>query len=850
MKPSKVWLVIALVLCSTAAIAHEAKKYLLKIGDQSVVIESHEAVELTPLDAPPPPPPPPPHDDHQSSTEVTDTHVVTHHDRIPRFGANAEAMAVKSGLWSDASTWSKPPAAGDRVQIPAGLHVTYDRKSTANMGCIEIAGCLAFSDQADTELWTTDIMVLPSGCLEVETERRVEVVFVDGKLDAGEAGHGLLVFGEISVQGQAVKPFSRLAGDVEAGATMVNLRDAVDWPVGSTIVFPDTRQINPVSNKYRAYQSQQEIRTVAAVEGNVVSFSPPLAFNHRAPTNMDGTPTVGFDGVPLAPHVAVLSRNVVFRSENPEGVRGHVQLFGDASVSIRHAEFRDLGRTKPGPLGEANRVGRYSLHAHHLVGRPGGIDGHQFVIEGNSIVGALKWGITIHGSHYGLIRGNVVYDVDGAGIATENGAEIGNVFESNFVCKVGTEETPKPWNGLGEQTENDLGDQGDGFWFPGPMNTVRNNVVANAQRSAYTVWPDGMPHSPDSRSIRPVVSPVEPLGELKLFNLLDEPFDDFSGNEAYGATTSAIQLWSVGSKGGNLLKDTTAWHVTGVGVRFYYSDGCKVDGWLQRGDPTMIGVDATQGGPDYPSRGEAVTHSGSLARWSEVCRADIQGCQYGYIQRGHGFTNTVELCDAILDNPTNLEILNWAQQPSDTVYRNVRFLDSYSPGSLRAIRMSWEPFSPENAVTPETHTLVDFQGIKNLDLDLFFYEQAPGAKAPMVPEGGTPKGRFAPVEQDGDQGEAARARGKAMGIDGLVFVLSHPAEPVLFWNVLLENNRPTLHYAVIGGEPEVEVTFQGKMTKLKGATGSLPLVAPDGLYPLELTSGAVTVSKNVRLPVK
>lgn len=871
--------VLALLAC-TPVLAHEAKKYKLKIGDQTLIVEleelhDHEPVptpapqpEPQPEPQPQPHPQPEPHPqpqpqpDHHSGIEVTDTHIITAHETVPRFAANAEAVAVKSGKWSDASTWRKPPVAGSRIQIPAGISVTYDVRPVGSFEAIEIAGSLSFSSQVDTVLRTGDLTVLPSGTLTIAPgEKRAEIVFPNLPLredDTAQAGRGLLVFGALDIQGKPMaRTFARLVGDVEAGATVVSLRESVDWPIGSQIVFPDTRQINPVSSSRYTYKPQQEVRTVTSVAGSVVTFDKPLSYNHRSPRNMDGTPTVGFDGIPLAPHVACLSRSVVIRSENPAGVRGHVQCFGDAQVSVKHAEFRDLGRTHVGPMGDANRMGRYSLHCHHVTGRPGGTGGHQYIIEGNAIVGALKWGITIHGSHYGLIRGNVVYDVDGAGIATENGSEKGNRFESNFVCKVGTEAIPKQWNGMGEQTENDLGDQGDGFWFAGPMNAIRGNVVANAQRSAYTVWPDGMPHHPDSRSNKPVTAPVSPLGPTETFNLLAEPLDDFQGNEAYGATTSAIQLWSVGDRrqfpdgAMNRLTNTTAWHMTGVGIRYYYADSYIVDGWLQRGDPRMVAARREDGGVDHPSRGEGMTHSGSVARLSSACRVDIQGCDYGYIQRGHGFTTSVELCDAVLDNPVNLEILNWAQRPSNSVYERVLFLDSYSPGSLRAIRMGWEPFSPENAVTPETHTVIDFQRIKGLNLDLYFHEQSPAVQASMVPSGLKPKGRFAPVELDGDDGQAAAARGRAMGIDGLVFVTSKPAMPLVFTNVLLDaEGKPRLHYAVIGGEPSVLVTFNGKVTELSGATGSMELSALPGLRPLKVKCGTLEVSKNVLFPVK
>ena len=52
---------------------------------------------------------------------------------------------------------------------------------------------------------------------------------------------------------------------------------------------------------------------------------------------------------------------------------------------------------------------------------------------------SLKWPIAVHGSHYGLIKQNVVSaeaELSGAGIAVEDGTETENLFEENFVANI------------------------------------------------------------------------------------------------------------------------------------------------------------------------------------------------------------------------------------------------------------------------------------------------------------------------------------------------------------------------------------------------------------------------------
>ena len=108
-------------------------------------------------------------------------------------------------------------------------------------------------------------------------------------------------------------------------------------------------------------------------------------------------------------------------------------------------------------------------------------NGYQFTLLGNAVDGGsvetkFKWGITVHGSHYGSIKDNVVYNYNGASIATEDGSESFNVFDHNFALRgIG-----EPSNAVSE-ARMAMGTEGVGFWFRGPNNYVKNNVAANFQ---------------------------------------------------------------------------------------------------------------------------------------------------------------------------------------------------------------------------------------------------------------------------------------------------------------------------------------------------------------------------------
>lgn len=842
-----------------------------------------------------------------SMFEVTPDAVVTMHETIPRFAANPTFISISDGDWSDPSIWQngQVPAADAVVSIPIGRTVTYDVNSSERLDAIEISGHLKFATDADTSLWLNELMVMPDGTLTIGTAAepiasnvKAELVFTDTPqadghhfktgtvanpgIDPGQWGNGLIVLGKTEMHGHTLQnTFVRASGDVLAGSTTINMQGYTgDWRVGDKIVIPDTRQTNPTDTpNYYQYESQEETATIVAVLENSIVLDHALKFDHVGPRDADGTATRTADGVTLAPHIANFGRNVVMRSENPDGVRGHVAFVGEASKDVRYAAFNDLGRTDVGPVDwttynedgsvkriAANHIARYSDHNHHLSGPMGGIPldaadpasvRYQSIGVGNAVDGALKWGTVIHASHFGLNANSVYHDAKGSGVATEDGSEYGNTISGNFV--VGVHDGETGFNGLGENV-NDRGDQGDGFWFAGPMNTVNDNVVANAVRNGFVVFPDDIPNTRNSSKYREVRVPLFPGANMhdqtqtRLINVLAEPFDDFSGNEVYGATTAAVQIWSVGDRnyfpdapGHNTLVDTTVWHVTGVGVRFYYANDYVVDGWLQRGDPAMISARVSQGGPSNPAVGAAIIHAGNRAATSTVSHANVENMTIGYFNRGSGSTDDVVLTDSHFDNDENIRIIPWGRVPADGVrdfmMSDVTFGNSLRPGSQNGINLNWAPAYISSATLPESTVLRNFSGVEGLDLSVYYPEQAPEAMpeldgTPILSNGLTnaessalygvaANGFVAPSREiDGDNGETALIRGRALGIEGLVFQQNPLGAARLFLNVREEFSKPVLYYTVLGdtaGVTAVEVQVGGHVLNLDDLIGKTEL---------------------------
>jgi hypothetical protein len=545
------------------------------------------------------------------------------HD-VPDFAANPTNRAVRSGAWSAAGTWSsgRIPGANDVVRIPAGVAVSYDVVGDVALESVVIEGSVTFRTDVRTKLIAAVVQVMPSGRLEIGREGdpvaadvMAEIVLADRpldmKADPGQYGTALIGLGTIRMHGAVVEPtFARLAAEPMAGHQSLRLEAApkAGWQ-SARLILPGTSQVAPGSGPQGP--DLEELLATSAM-GAQIDLASPLAFNHHGARDVDGKLT-------FLPHVGNLTRNVVIRSERPEGTRGHVIFVHRADVDIRYSLFKDLGRTTTARLHPAkNHIGRYSLHMHHVFGpskpQP---NGYQFTLIGNAIDGGSKWGITVHNSHYGLIRDNVVYDTRGAGVMTEDGSETGNVFDHNFVVRT---------TGTGSlhaderRPERDWGYEGSSFWFRGPSNYVRNNVAANASSHAvsYMMVDVGEVSVPSKQGSTPG----------KTVNMMAMPLLEFSNNEMY-ASAAGITIWNLGANcctevyevPVSLVTNTAVWHIGLAGFSGYASNRLEFDRWTQRGDLRALA--------NPHSRARAFEFGDYLVRNTVIRNADIQGLRVG-----------------------------------------------------------------------------------------------------------------------------------------------------------------------------------------------------------------------------
>ena len=556
---------------------------------------------------------------------------------VPFFCANPTVTSKSSGAWSDPATWSTGNASGSERQgrvIAAGHTITYDAVSDAALACIEVRGHAHVSNRQEHEAQRRH----PHGprrcgrsrsgsptspiAANVTAEIAIADRPFDPDLDPSQAGNGIVAFGKVTMHGAPKSPtFVRFGQEPLAGVDEPGIR-AAGRGVESGRHARHSGHAPVGRERERAeYRSQSEKVRIASISRSGVTLEAPLAYDHKGARNAAGK-------LEFLPHVGNLTRNVVVRSENPDGTRGHVLFSSRADVDLRYVEFRELGRTKMGMLNNTltdsegrarrlgtNQIGRYSVHFHHTFGpKQTPANGYQFTVVGNAIDGSPKWGLVVHRSHYGLIRDNVVYNTRGAGIVTEDGTESFNVFERNFSLRTAGSRDAAPGNGYSATLPNPGGD-GSAFWFRGPNNYIRDNVAASAAESGF-----GLPVTALGVVRAPKYKGAESSDEAESVALDTDRATvlEFGNNEAYGAIQSGVDwAWS-----GSITR-LKVWHASRHAVTANPTAKLVINELVVRNDPALLA--------QADENPVGVWVSNYVGKEVTVTKANIEGARVGVL---------------------------------------------------------------------------------------------------------------------------------------------------------------------------------------------------------------------------
>lgn len=565
------------------------------------------------------------HGNAQPKNTVPESHIGaascgTPYDTIPNFAQNPTIESVQNGAWSSPSTWSgsRLPNASDIVVIHH--QVLYDTMTgIGDVIGIDTGASLRFRTDINTRLQVGIIKIFDGGTLEigsvaapVAADVTAELVIRDRPLDLvsdpRQFGTGLLSHnGRVTIHGAAMnRTFVRTAAEPRAGHLTLVLEEPVaGWRPGDRIFVPDTRQVHPDHWFDPNWPLRTEERTIQSIspDGRTITLNAALNFDHRGARDANGTPTVLPNGIKLLPHVGNLSRNVIIRSENPSGTRGHTLFTLRSRVDIRYAQFQDLGRTRAAALDSTtNHIGRYPLHIHQLWGPQNASNsGYQYRLVGNAINDSLKWPLAIHGSHFGLIRHNVVFggnQLTGAGIATEDGTETNNLFDENFVANIRGNINPRN-SGPGTENGATPGSAAECFWSAGFNNRFVNNVATGCRNPHQQIvsgpgWKFIVPAAPyTARNPRFRGADMTDNAQTKSVTPQYQPILEFRGNEVYGLAADGLTVWQLGLDGSpgvmpeSRIQDFRVWHTYEGAVWNYPANRMTIDGLVYRIDPAV-----------------------------------------------------------------------------------------------------------------------------------------------------------------------------------------------------------------------------------------------------------------------
>lgn len=372
------------------------------------------------------------------------------------------------------------PGEGDAVTIARDMEVVLDVDPPA-LRSLTIDGKLSFSDEIDIEL-ASEWIYLRGGELQIGSEakpyaRNATITLTDNVPgeDVNTMGDRgiMLMRGTLNLHGDREHTWTKLARTAQAGSAQIEVLDASGWRQGDEIVLAST-DFNP---------RQAEKRTIAAIDGKVITLDRALEFMHF------GEITFGVDE---RGEVGLLTRNIrIQASDDAESsyFGGHIMAMAGSGVHVSGVELYRMGQNM--------HLARYPMHW-HLVG-----EGQGQYIQNSAIHDTYSRCVTVHGTNNVRVENNVTFNTVGHCFFLEDAVETGNQFVHNLGIMTKCHPTLPciptnlgpagsgggPGSGAAGQTSRAVLLPSDNtastFWITNPDNVYRDNVAAGSDQTGF-----------------------------------------------------------------------------------------------------------------------------------------------------------------------------------------------------------------------------------------------------------------------------------------------------------------------------------------------------------------------------
>lgn len=391
--------------------------------------------------------------------------------------------------WSEFAA-DLPP--GSNITVPSDMTVSVD-VSTITVGSLRIEGVLEIPDVQDVEIAASRIMIMGSGAVlragsrALPFQNSLTITLtepVGNELTAPPMGYralGVMSGGSLQLHGQtaAKASWTQIDGDVEPGATTLQLAEATGWLPGDRIALA------PSGEDPR--EAERLVITGVSTDGRRISVQPPLSHAHLGRVLSYAGKTID-----MRAEVALLSRNIVIRNRPDEsGPDGHpVNNTGFHTMIMPDAGRVELVGVEFVGGGQIARKGRYPIHWHRNPAMDTQIGPRHWEIEAPSRRGDTvsrcsvhssgQRGIVLHGVNGVRVEQNVVFDVwDHAYVFSEDGVEKDNELYGNLAMLVKRKARNDFAFPRSDHTESDQAEhRPSGFWGRNPFNPMVGNVAA------------------------------------------------------------------------------------------------------------------------------------------------------------------------------------------------------------------------------------------------------------------------------------------------------------------------------------------------------------------------------------